>query len=200
MTALMTRVPVPSAVNISDNPRTKSKHIPRVFTTSPSTQFKHWRKTLRNRINTAKKSLFHRFLAKKFEIKIVHAMNLTFLIILSFGMVKAFDLDRLQSLHNQATDAIMAAKNRRMADNRQMAENRHYSRCLRYFQKSQSSNFDLCRRVDQSVSRYNSNDNGRVSIKNNGRELKRYLTWSKYHLQNWIALLRHHFCKTNCRK
>merc|ERR1711911_37430 len=106
-------------------------------------------------------------------------MNSTSLIIFSFGMVKAFDLDRLQSLHNQATDAIMAGQNRRMAENRQMAENRHFSRCLRYFQKSQSSNFDLCRRVDQSVSRYNSGDNGRVSIKNNGRESKRYLTWSK---------------------
>ena len=108
-------------------------------------------------------------------------MNLTFLIIFSFGMVKAFDLDRLEKLHNQATDVIMAGKRRRMAENRQMADNRHFSRCLRYFQKSRSSNFDLCRRVDQSVSRYNSKNNGQV--KNNGRELKRYLTWSKYHLQ-----------------
>jgi len=183
MTALMTRVPVPSAVNISDNSRTKST-ISLVCSPHPPQLNSSTEKTLRNRINTTKKSLFHRFLAKKFEIKIVHAMNLTFLIIFSFGMVKAFDLDRLQSLHNQATDAIMAGQNRRMAENRQMAENRHFSRCLRYFQKSQSSNFDLCRRVDQSVSRYNSGDNGRVSIKNNGRESKRYLTWSKYHLKN----------------
>ena len=108
-------------------------------------------------------------------------MNLTFLIIFSFGMVKAFDLDRLEKLHNQATDVIMAGQRRRMAESQQMADNRHFSRCLRYFQKSRSSNFDLCRRVDQSVSRYNSKNSEQV--KNNGRELKRYLTWSKYHLQ-----------------
>ena len=151
-----------------------------MFTTS-STQYQSTDKALRNPIYTTKKSLFHRFLAKKFEIKIVRAMNLTFLIIFSFGMVKAFDLDRLEKLHNQATDVIMAGQRRRMAENRQLADNRHFSRCLRYFQKSRSSNFDLCRRVDQSVSRYNSKNNGQV--KNNGRELKRYLTWSKYHLQ-----------------
>ena len=116
-------------------------------------------------------------------------MNFSFLIIFSFGMVKAFDLSRLQSLHNQATDAIMAGKHltgsgrQQTGSGRQMAD-RHFSRCLRYFQRSKSSNFDLCRRVDQSVSRYNSDNNGRISIKNNGRELKRYLTWSKYHLQN----------------
>ena len=150
-----------------------------MFTTS-STQYQSTDKLLRNPIYTTKKSLYHRFLAKKFEIKIVRAMNLTFLIIFSFGMVKAFDLDRLEKLHNQATDVIMAGQRRRIAENRQLADSRHFSRCLRYFQKSRSSNFDLCRQVDQSVSRYNSKNNGQV--KNNGRELKRYLTWSKYHL------------------
>ena len=187
MTALMTRVPVLVSCKYKPQSPCEIKHIP----PHPPHSIQALKKK-RYRINTAKKSLFHRFLAKKFEIKIVQAMNLTFLIIFSFGMVKAFDLDRLQSLHNQATDAIMAGQNRRMA------ENRHFSRCLRYFQKSQSSNFDLCRRVDQSVSRYNSKTTAKQQ--NNGQELKRYLTWSKYHLQNWIALLRHHFYKTNCRK
>ena len=94
-----------------------------------------------------------------------------FIIILTFGMVKAFDLNRLESLHRQATDIINQSKSAIESH----TENRHFSKCLRFFQKSQSTNFDLCRKFDQSLRQLNKTE------RNNGKELKKYLRWSKYH-------------------
>ena len=104
-------------------------------------------------------------------------MNIQIFIVLTIisisSMVQAFDLNRLESLHRQATEIIHQSK----SGIESPAANRHFSKCLRFFQKSKSTNFDLCRQIDQSVRRYNN----RRSERNNEKQLKQYLRWSKYH-------------------